>query len=101
MNQLSLDLHHKRYMGEAREFIAANPEWWRMASAEVGRCHAAGLRTSMKQIVEVSRYNARLANPGKPYRISNNLTSSFARILLAEHPEYADTISTRRADCAG
>lgn len=96
--QLSLPL--RNYPAEARAFVAANPAWWALVKREALAAVAQQRHFSMKALVEWSRYELgrrAIARPGVVYRINNNWTSTFARMLIAECPEVEPYIETRRA----
>lgn len=88
------------YALEARAFIDDNPVWWALIRSTALEFAREGRRFGMKQLVEWSRFEVSrraIAKAGVVFRINNNWTSTFARLLIAELPEVAPYIETRRA----
>lgn len=54
-------------------------------------------RVGMKMLVEVLRwrYFRQTFDPSSPFRLNNDYTSRYARLLLADHPEWAGVFETR------
>lgn len=56
-----------------------------------------GLALSADQVLHVIRWNSLLRADGDVVAINNNLSSLFARLLLAERPQYATSFSLRKS----
>tara|TARA_R110000824_G_scaffold385724_1_gene580025 strand:- start:759 stop:1130 length:372 start_codon:yes stop_codon:yes gene_type:complete len=52
---------------------------------------------SIKGLFEVLRFNAALRTTGKPYKLNNNLTPFYARLLMNCEPMLAGFFHTRRS----
>lgn len=57
-------------------------------------------RVGMKQMVEVVRWEYGRRTKGDEFRLNNNYTSRYARLLIARHPEWADAIEVRELRAA-
>ena len=79
-----------------RAFHDANPwvadELEKLADVEYR--HGDG-RIGIKYLIEVLRWNYRRATTGQPFRIDNDFTSRYARLLVDRRPEFADLFETR------
>ena len=79
-----------------RAFHNANPwvadELEKLADVEYR--HGDG-RIGIKYLIEVLRWNYRRATTGQPFRIDNDFTSRYARLLVDRRPEFADLFETR------
>ncbi len=52
-------------------------------------------RVGMKMLLEVARWQLGVATNTTAPRLNNNWPSRYARLLIANHPEWADRIETR------
>ena len=52
---------------------------------------------SIKGLFEVLRFNAALKTDGKPYKLNNNLTPFYARLLMETEPRLEGFFHTRKA----
>lgn len=52
-------------------------------------------RIGMKMLTEVLRWQYGRATVGDEFKLNNNFTSRYVRLLIAEHPEYADVFELR------
>jgi hypothetical protein len=57
-------------------------------------------RIGIKHFVEVLRWNYRRATTGDEWRLNNNWTSRYARLLIERRPELAQVIETRELRAA-
>lgn len=77
-------------------FNAANPwvadELEKLANVELR--HGDG-RIGIKYLIEVLRWNYRRGTTGQPFRISNDFTSRYARLLVDRRPEFAGLFEMR------
>jgi hypothetical protein len=79
-----------------RDFHAKNPFVYDLLERMTADRIAAGhRRVGVKRLVEDIRWDERRPTTGRPWRIDNSLVSRYARLLLAEHPEWAGFIETR------
>lgn len=78
-------------------FHAANPwiadELEKLADIEYRH---GGDRIGIKYLIEVLRWNYRRATTGQPFKISNNFSSRYARLLVQRRPEFATMFETRQ-----
>lgn len=77
-------------------FHAANP-WVLEAFATLTRDWLArgNKRVGMKMLFETLRWQYGRATKGSEFRLNNNLTSRYARLLVDTYPEFADAFETR------
>lgn len=79
-----------------RAFHTANPwiadELEKLADVEYR--HGDG-RIGIKYLIEVLRWNYRRATTGQPFRISNDYSSRYARLLVDRRPEFVTLFETR------
>lgn len=52
-------------------------------------------KIGIKYLIEVLRWNYRRATTGQPFRISNDYSSRYARLLVQRRPEFANLFETR------
>lgn len=52
-------------------------------------------KTGMKALVEQLRWQSGISTDGDEYRINNNFTALYARLLIERNPDWADRIETR------
>ena len=52
-------------------------------------------KIGIKYLIEVLRWNYRRATTGQPFRISNDYSSRYARLLVERRPEFATLFDTR------
>ena len=52
-------------------------------------------RIGIGMLTEILRWQYGRATVGDEFRINNNYRSRYVRLLIAEHPEYADAFETR------
>ena len=84
-----------------RAFHAANPHIYRLLRAlaldykRSGQSHC-----GIKMLYEVLRYRSGVYTTGEPYKLNNNFTSLYARMLMDREPELRGffEIRERRAD---
>jgi hypothetical protein len=81
-----------------RDFHQRNAWVYRALEAMTADLVAGGQhRIGMKMLVEVLRwrYFRTTFDRSSPFRINNDYTSRYARLLLAEHPEWGGVFETR------
>lgn len=84
-----------------RIFHEHNPHVYRLLRAMALEWKRTGNhRCGMKMLWEALRYNSGLQTQGEPYKLNNNYTALYARLLMAEEPELRGMFETRerRAD---
>lgn len=95
INDASAEMHN------AAEKFKACPEFkaflWDGLLSDV----RAERRTSVAYWLQQARKIDWARSDGDPFRVNNNLAAAIARLFLAEHPEAAPFIETRRAACDG
>lgn len=68
-------------------FHRENPQVYQQLRASALALLDAGQRHhSIKGLFEVLRYNAKLRTNGKPYKLNNNHTAFYARLLMNREP---------------
>ena len=63
----------------------------------LGLLDAGNRHHSIKGLFEVLRYNRKVKTTGKPYKLNNNLTPFYARLLMENEPRLAGFFHTRRS----
>ena len=79
-------------------FHAQNPHVFAALERMAGEMAARGRkRIGVKMMVEVLRYEYYLetTDPNSEFKVSNNYTSHYARLLIDCHPEWRELIETR------
>ena len=85
----------------AREKLRECPEFGRFVWSWCLNEVAHDRRFSMRAALEEARRIDWTRTDGDPFRVNNNLSPALARLFVAEHPEAAPYIETRRAACDG
>lgn len=75
-------------------FHEANPHVADALEALAGQWLARHKRVGMKALVERLRWESGIQTTGV-WKLNNNFTSLYARLLLARHPEWVGRIETR------
>lgn len=57
-------------------------------------------RIGMKMLTEILRWQYERQTVGDEFKLNNSMTSRYARLLIDNHPEWADAIETRRLRAA-
>lgn len=81
-----------------RDFHTQNAWVYTALEAMTIEMLAAGQRrVGMKMLVEVLRwrYFRQTFDPSSPFRLNNDYTSRYARLLIAAHPDWAGVFETR------
>lgn len=81
-------------------FHEANPHVAHALEALAGQWLARHSRVGMKALFERLRWESGIATVGDAYRLNNDFTSHYARLLIERRPEWADAIETRRLRAA-
>lgn len=77
-------------------FHAANPHVLKALTRLADEARLQGRkRIGMKALVERARWDLGLRTDGKPYRLNNNLTSRYARLIASTRPELAPLFQFR------
>ncbi|MFI5688624.1 hypothetical protein [Streptomyces sp. NPDC051636] len=78
------------------DFHASNP-WVLEALEELTTqwIKAGGGRIGVKALFEQLRWSSPHIADGEPFRLNNNFTSRYARLLCARHPEWAGVFQLR------
>ena len=77
-------------------FHEANPHVADALDALAGQWLARHQRVGMKAVTEALRWRTGIeTTDSSPWRLNNNYTSLYARLLLDRHPEWAGRIETR------
>lgn len=71
-----------------RAFHEANPHVLVVLREKALGAKALGMRTfGIKALVEAVRWDSRLRTNGKPWKLNNNHTAAYARLLMETTPE--------------
>jgi hypothetical protein len=79
-------------------FHVRNPHVFEALERMAGEMASRGRkRIGVKMLVEVLRYEYYLetSDPNSEFKVSNNYTALYARLLIDTHPEWAELIETR------
>lgn len=108
--QLALDIEPliipERVVGQTIQekfeaFHALNPWVYRALVRLTADWVARGrTRIGMKMLTEVLRWEYGRQTVGDEFKINNNFTSRYVRLLVSEHPEFADAFHTRELRAA-
>lgn len=78
------------------KFHEANPEIYVLFEQFARQAKAAGFKHyGAKSIVERIRWHCQVETHNGGFKINNNLTSRYARLLAADHPEFKDFFRNR------
>lgn len=78
------------------DFHERNPHVYQAIEARALRLLASGARRiGVKAIWESLRVDAALRVDSRDWRLNNNYTACYARLLIERHPQLADVIETR------
>lgn len=79
------------------DFHRKNPWVYAALEAMTADLIASGQRRiGMKMLTEVLRWRYYRQSIGSRFKLDNSLTSRYARLLIAEHPEWDGVFETRR-----
>lgn len=82
-------------------FHEANPWIYRalvaLARDWIERGHS---RAGIKSFIEVVRWQYGRQSSGEPWKLNNNFTSRYARLIAAQEPDLADLFETRELRAA-
>lgn len=82
-------------------FHENNPEVYRRLVALVRQAQLKGYkRVGIKHLFEVLRWEMKVDTFAPDYRLNNNYTSRYARMLLEHHPEFEGFIEVRELKAA-
>ena len=81
-------------------FHAANPHVYEAIEKLARQWLRTHSKVGLKLLLEVARWELALQTIGKAPRLNNNWTSRYARLLLADHPEWTGRIETRQLRAA-
>lgn len=85
----------ERYMAEARTWIDANPRAWDYIVSQALRSASMHRRFGMKALCEHVRWHFSVVEGHSEFKLNNNYTAPFTRLLLSQHPEVGPYIATR------
>lgn len=79
-------------------FHEANPHVYRLLRDEALKAKRAGLRRfGMKALFERLRWISQVETVGDPYRLNNNYTAFYARLLMESEPALRGFFETRES----
>lgn len=87
----------ERYREAAEQWIADNPKAWDYIVSQALASAAMHRRFGMKALCEHVRWHMEVENGDAEFKLNNNYTSAFTRILIEQHPEVAPYVKTRSA----
>jgi len=78
-------------------FHQDNPHVYRELVALARQAHARGVRRiGMKMLFEVLRWNVALRTGGDDFKLNNNYTSYYARLIMLHEPDLDGIFETRQ-----
>lgn len=93
---LDTDIEGETIQQRFESFHAKNPWVYKVLVNNtrmwVNRGHK---RIGIKMLAEVLRWQYGMATVGDDFKLNNNFTSRYVRLIIAEHPEFADVFETR------
>lgn len=78
-----------------QEFHESNPHVYRRLEGLAAGWLGTHERVGMKMLWEVLRWQTGVQTSGKPWKLNNNYTSRYARLLADRHPDWKGRIHTR------
>lgn len=87
----------ERYMDEAREWIDANPNGWGYIVEQALLSASLHRRFGMKALCEHVRWHMSVNVGDAEFKLNNNYTAAFTRLLVSEHPEVKPYVKTRHS----
>jgi len=83
---------------DADFFHMENPQvYHQLRAMALGLLDAGYRHHSIKGLFEVLRYNRKVKTTGKPYKLDNNLTPFYARLLMENEPRLEGFFHTRES----
>jgi hypothetical protein len=79
-----------------KRFHAANPHVYEALKAVALWCVRHKKRMGIKAIYERVRWEYSIATSGSPYKLNNNFSAHYSRLLMKNEPELAGFFETRR-----
>ena len=79
-----------------QRFHEANPHVYDALKAVALWCVRNGKTVGMKAIYERVRWEYNVQTDDEPYRMNNNYTAHYARLLMKQEPELADYFQVRK-----
>lgn len=81
-------------------FHAANPHVYELLKEIALRAVRRGRRVGMKAVYELARWYYSVETDGEPYKLNNNFTAFYSRILMENEPELRGFFETRQQRAA-
>ena len=82
-----------------RQFHDANPHVYRQLRDMALELHSRGVRRyGLKALYEVLRYERAIATHGDEFRLNNNYTAHYARLIMDETPALVGFFETRERE---
>lgn len=79
-----------------KEFHLKNPKVYKRLVELTKQAHEKGkTRVGMKMLFEVVRWNEFLDTSDSDFKLNNNYTSYYARMIMHQHPEFGEIFETR------
>jgi hypothetical protein len=80
-----------------KEFHRDNPHVYTDLVDRARKLKALGMKhIGIKLIFESARYDYAIKTNGEPYKLNNNTTAYYARLIMSRNPDLAGIFSTRR-----
>ena len=87
----------ERFMEEAGAWIDANPAGWRYIVDQALLSASLHRRFGMKALCEHVRWHMTVNRGDADFKLNNNHTAAFTRILCDEHPEVEPYVKKRHS----
>ena len=87
----------ERYMAQAREWIEANPKAWEYIVSQACLSASIHRRFGMKALCEHVRWHFSVIKGNSEFKLNNNYTAPFTRLLIEQHPEVEPYVCTRHS----
>ncbi|HAM16043.1 MAG TPA: hypothetical protein DCP91_09355 [Eggerthellaceae bacterium] len=87
----------ERFREQAESWIEANPKAWAYIVSQATLSASMGRSFGMKALCEHVRWHMEVSERQEGFKLNNNYTSAFTRILCEQHPEVAPYVKTRSA----
>ena len=87
----------ERYMNEAKAWIDDNPKGWAYIVDQALLSASLNRRFGMKALCVHVRWHMTVNQGDAEFRLNNNYTAAFTRLLIEQHPEVEPFVNTRHS----
>lgn len=88
--------HDDTLQAQFERFHLANPHVYELLKEIALRAARRGRPVGMKAVYEMARWYYSVETDGEPYKLNNNFTAFYARLLMDREPELCGFFETRQ-----